>query len=100
RFKKHDKAYERAAERVLTLEEQLKKNDSDSVNVDELQKEIEKLKTKRAAIDEEYNKRNQSNVERTRLTAQIESLVEQIQRQQDLVNRIKSEQIKKHCNEC
>ncbi|MFS0822139.1 AAA family ATPase [Bacillus sp. 1P02SD] len=100
RFKKHDKAYERAAERVLTLEEQLKKNDINSLDLEAFQKEIEKLKAQRQAIDEDNNIRNKSNMERSRISAQIESLAEQIRRQQDAVMQIKNEQIEEHCNAC
>lgn len=100
RFRKHDKAYERAAERVLTLEEQLSKSDSQSFDSEAIQKEIEQLKAQRAANDEQNSIRSKSNIEHSRISAQAESLTEQIKKQMELVNQIKAEQIQENCHTC
>lgn len=101
RFNKHDKAYERAAERVLTLEEQLKQLESIAfINPDEVQKKIATIQEELTAIDDKhFNLRNQ-NGERTKIETQIDSLKSQIIQQKKVVEGIKNESIKESCSTC
>lgn len=100
RYNKHDKAYERAAERVLTLQEQLKKYDGQNVDVSSLEKEINDLRKQRDKIDERNRSTYEANNNRSRIESKIESLTQQIKRQQQFVQSIKSETIQESCKTC
>jgi DNA repair exonuclease SbcCD ATPase subunit len=100
RFNKNDKAYARAAERVLTLQEQLEKIPVEKFDGEVIQKEIEKLRSERDALDEKNHVLHQSNSQRSRIEAQIEALVNQIKKQKQLVVSIRDEEIKETCQTC
>ncbi|MGD6832549.1 AAA family ATPase [Sutcliffiella halmapala] len=100
RYNKNDKAYERAAERSLTLEEQLKKYADSNVNEQELITRINTLKKQREALDNQDKEIIQNNHERIRLESKLNGFADQIERQKQLVNRIKEEQIQENCSKC
>ncbi|WP_456273597.1 AAA family ATPase [Bacillus sp. AK031] len=92
--------YERAAERVLTLEEQFSKTEEPSVDVEKYQKEIESLHGQRAAIDEENADRQKQIIARNRIEGQIDNLSTQINQQKNIVQSIKDEEIQDACTTC
>ncbi|BCB04768.1 AAA family ATPase [Bacillus sp. KH172YL63] len=93
-------AYERASERVLTLEEQAKKDKDDSFDVETAKKEIESLYKKRIAIDEDNAVRQKAIIYRNRLEGQVDNLSTQIANQKQVVQNIKDEQVKEECTTC
>lgn len=95
-----DVFYERAAERLLTLKEQLEQVSADKVDVAAIQKELEPLIAKRTEIEEEIDTYYQRKNARGRIESQIESLVERIDSQKSVVQGIKSEQIQEACQTC
>jgi chromosome segregation ATPase len=95
-----DKAYERAAERVVTLEEQMAKQSNKGQDVAHFKKEVELLHKKRTEIDEENAKVQKSIIERNRLEGQIDNLTSQVANQKALVQGIKDESIKELCSTC
>ncbi|MCM3598976.1 AAA family ATPase [Metabacillus idriensis] len=99
-FRKNDKNYDRAAERVLTLQDQLEKVPAEEFDEAEVKSKIEKLRTQRDELDEKNLSLQQSNSQRNRIEAQIESLNDQIERQRKVVAGIKEEQIKESCHTC
>lgn len=99
-FRKNDKNYDRAAERVLTLQDQLEKVPAEEFDEAEVKSKIEKLRTQRDELDEKNLSLQQSNSQRNRIETQIESLNDQIERQRKVVVGIKEEQIKESCHTC
>ncbi|MGM0863405.1 MAG: AAA family ATPase [Bacillota bacterium] len=95
-----EKSYERAAERVATLEEQMSKQSNKSDDVEHFKKEIELLHKKRVEIDEENSKVQKVLIEKNRLEAQIDNLSSQVTSQKHLVQGIKDETIKELCSTC
>jgi DNA repair exonuclease SbcCD ATPase subunit len=93
-------AYERASERVLTLEEQASKDKDDSFDIKDAQKEIESLHKRRVAIDEENEIRQRSKTSRNRIEGQIDNLTDQITRQKQIVQAIKDEEVRDLCITC
>jgi chromosome segregation ATPase len=100
RAKQRGKEYERAAERVLTLEEQISKIDTTLFDEEEIKKQIESLHVERTAIDEKNAIRQKAITYRNRMEYQIENLGEQIKRQAQVVQSIKDEQVKEECSTC
>jgi chromosome segregation ATPase len=95
-----DKAYERAAERVVTLEEQMSKQSNKADDVEHFKKEVELLHKKRTEIDEENAKVQKSIIERNRLEGQIDNLTSQVANQKERVQGIKDETVKELCSTC
>jgi chromosome segregation ATPase len=95
-----DKAYDRAAERVVTLEEQMAKQSNKGQDVAHFKKEVELLHKKRTEIDEENAKVQKRIIERNRLEGQIDNLTSQVANQKALVQGIKDESIKELCSTC
>jgi len=101
RFNKTDKAYERAAERVLTLNEQYEKIAKQGTpNIETIKKEIDVLISKRDKLDEDNQKEYQTQIERNKIQSQIDSLELQITRQKQLLAQIKEEAIAETCSTC
>lgn len=90
-FRKNDKNYDRAAERVLTLQDQLEKVPAEEFDEAEVKNKIEKLRAQRDELDEKNLSLQQSNSQRNRIEAQIESLNDQIERQRKVVAGIKED---------
>lgn len=95
-----DKAYERAAERVATLEEQMSKHSNKADDVEHFKKEVELLHNKRTEIDEENANTQKMIIERNRLEGQIDNLTSQVANQKALVQGIKDESVKELCSTC
>ncbi|TYS67030.1 AAA family ATPase [Sutcliffiella horikoshii] len=95
-----DVTYERAAERYLTLKEQLEQVSAENVDVAAIQKELAPLNSKRTEIEEEIDTIYQRKSARGRIEHQIESLEERIERQKSVVQGIKSEEIQEACQTC
>jgi DNA repair exonuclease SbcCD ATPase subunit len=93
-------AYERASERVLTLEEQASKDKDYSFDIKAAQKEIESLHKRRVAIDEENEIRQRAKTSRNRIEGQIDNLTDQITRQKQIVQAIKDEEVRDLCITC
>jgi DNA repair exonuclease SbcCD ATPase subunit len=93
-------AYERASERVLTLEEQANKDKDDSFDVEAAKKEIESLHKRKVAIDEENEFRQRAKTARNRMEGQIDNLTDQITRQKQIVQAIKDEEVRDLCITC
>ncbi|NMH72812.1 AAA family ATPase [Bacillus sp. RO2] len=95
-----DITYERAAERYLTLKEQLEQSSDENVDLVLVKKELEPLIAKRTKIEEEINTFYERKSARGRIESQIESLVERIDRQKSVVQGIKDEEILEACQTC
>lgn len=94
RFKQRDNEYERASERLLTLQEQLERDsDLESVDLKAIQKEIEALVNERDGLDEKRQEAYQANQRRTALQSEIEMLSEQIFKQRELALSIREEKL-------
>ncbi|TMU85512.1 hypothetical protein FGG79_09830 [Bacillus sp. BHET2] len=93
-------AYERASERVITLEEQASKNNDESFDKEAAQKEIESLHKQRVAIDKENEIRQRAKTARNRMEGQIDNLTDQINRQKQIVQAIKDEEVLDLCITC
>jgi DNA repair exonuclease SbcCD ATPase subunit len=93
-------SYERASERVLALEEQASKSDGQTFDVEAAQKEIESLHKRRVAIDEENEIRQKAKTARNRMEGQIDNLTDQINRQKQIVQAIKDEDVQDLCITC
>ncbi|WP_419882763.1 hypothetical protein ACN6MY_03575 [Peribacillus sp. B-H-3] len=100
RFKTQDKALERAGERVLTLEEQLSSANTDELDKNAIQKQIENLIKERDALDDKRFEQQRTNQSRLRIESKVESIKSQITRQRNLVDSIKNESIDEHCATC
>jgi hypothetical protein len=100
KVRSNEKAHERAAERVLTLKEQMSKQQNDSGDVDHFKKEVEMLHKKRVEIDEENAKVLKMIRERNRLEGQIDNLTSQVMNQKQVVQSIKDESVKELCSTC
>ena len=98
--KQNETAYERAAERFLTLQEQLQKISIEAFDEEAVKKEIEILRTKLDSIDAENTIRYQANQKKSRIVAQMDLLEEQINRQKQLLAGIKNESVKENCSTC
>jgi chromosome segregation ATPase len=93
-------AYERASERVLTLEEQASKDKDGSFDIKDAQKEIYSLHKRRATIHEENEIRQKAKTARNRMEGQIDNLTDQITRQKQIVQAIKDEEVRDLCITC
>lgn len=102
RYKTQDKAYERASERVITLEEQLNGMDTADQVVDEesIKQQITILIAERDNLDAKRNEIEAANQQRVRIESKLETLKSQITNQRNLVSNIKNQTINEHCGTC
>jgi len=102
RFKTQDKAYERASERVVTLEEQLNYFNAgeSAIDKEEIQQQIKNLISERDTLDDRQAKHHLVNQQRSRLLSEIEMVKEQIAHQKSLLNSIRNERIEECCATC
>ena len=100
RYKKSDKSYERASERVITLKEQLEKNSNEKIDAEAIRKKVELLRKKRTDLDEQNQQRYKANEERNQLKMQMDNLEKQINRQKQIVSSIQKEEIQETCSTC
>lgn len=102
RKKTHEKSYERASERVITLKEQYEKQKAEStdVNKEEIESQLSELQTKRSEIDktikDSQNKQQQYNVAQNK----IDRLKWQVTRQKEIVIGIRDEKLQDTCHTC
>ncbi|MFA2694530.1 AAA family ATPase [Bacillus mycoides] len=102
RRKTHEKSYERASERVITLKEQYEKQKAEStdVNKEEIESQLSELQTKRSEIDktikDSQNKQQQYNVFQNK----IDRLKWQVTRQKEIVIGIRDEKLQDTCHTC
>ncbi|EIT85951.1 hypothetical protein A374_08949 [Fictibacillus macauensis ZFHKF-1] len=101
-YKKNDKKYDRASERVLTLREQLEKQKELAANIvkEKLMEEIEQLKGERKALEDSTADAVQQHQEKTKLMSQFESMRNDIKAIQARFKQIKGEVIKENCTTC
>ncbi|WP_342515438.1 AAA family ATPase [Sutcliffiella sp. FSL R7-0096] len=95
-----DNSYERAAERFLTLKEQLEQDSSLDVDLEDTENELKPLIATREKLEQEIDNFYQRKSARGRIESQIESLVERIDRQKSVVQGIKDEVIQEACQTC
>lgn len=100
RKNKNDTSYERAAERALTLEGQLKDNAETNVNESELVTRLNGLKKQRELLDNQDKELRAANNERIRLEGKLQNITDRIDRQKQVLNRIKEEQVQEKCSKC
>ncbi|MGY3716753.1 AAA family ATPase [Sutcliffiella cohnii] len=98
--KLNESLYERAAERFLTLQEQLQKTTVEEFDEVAVREKIEILSAKRKSLEDEIDNWYKKKQARNRIENQIDSLLDQIERQKSVVNRIKNEEIKEECSTC
>ncbi len=102
RKKTHEKSYERASERVITLKEQYEKQKAEStdINKEEIESQLSELQTKRSKIDEtikdSQNKQQQYNT----VQIKIDRLKWQVTRQKEIVIGIRDEKLQDTCHTC
>ncbi|KAA0547548.1 AAA family ATPase [Bacillus sp. BGMRC 2118] len=99
-FNKSDKAFERASERVITLQEQLEKVQIEKLDVEEVNKQIEQLIKQRDELDEQNHIRYEANNKRHRIEAQLEQIKANIMKQKSVVESSLKEVIKDTCSTC
>lgn len=102
RKKTHEKSYERASERVITLKEQYEKQKADSteINKEEIESQLSELQAKRSEIDktikDSQNKQQQYNIAQNK----IDRLKWQVTRQKEIVIGIRDEKLQDTCHTC
>ncbi|MGX5627301.1 AAA family ATPase [Bacillus cereus] len=102
RKKTHEKSYERASERVITLKEQYEKQKAEStdINKEEIESQLSELQTKRSEIDktikDSQNKQQQYNIVQNK----IDRLKWQVTRQKEIVIGIRDEKLQDTCHTC
>lgn len=100
RFRTRDKELDRANERVLTLKEQLEKESTGPINVEDIEKKIVDFNIQRTDIEEDIRIRNEGNVQRGHIESQITFVKGQIDGQKVILNNIKNEGLQEHCRTC
>lgn len=99
-YNKSDKAYERAAERVLTLKEHLEKMELSEASEDELNKKIEAAESQVEQLTRESEGSRKKKQEKMKLEYELNHLKDKIIRQKEAVNRIKDIPIQENCYAC
>lgn len=100
RFKKRDSEYERAAERLLTLQEQLEKESSESIDLKAIEKEIQAIIDERDSLDEKRHQAFSTQQKRNGLQSEIEHLSERIFKQREIALSIREEKLQEDCHTC
>lgn len=102
-FKKNDKLVERAAERVITLQEQLDKylevHDSNQ-DPEQIMKQIDEIVAKRNSLDDEWNKQRGLSVKRGTTMAAIDGVRTQIENLKKLIESKKTQPVLEDCHTC
>ncbi|PEB52482.1 hypothetical protein COO03_11920 [Bacillus sp. AFS098217] len=102
RKKTHEKSYERASERVITLKEQYEKqkDESDDVNKEEIEKQLSELQAKRAEIDKTIKDSQKKQQQYNQLQYQIDGVKQQVLQQKNVVLGIRDEKLQDTCHTC
>lgn len=102
RKNKHDKAIERANERVVTLKEQYEtqKTAIDAVNAEEIETEITTLQKERANFDEAIKASQEEQKRYTNMQYTLQGLEQEISKQRQIMAAVKAEQPQETCHTC
>lgn len=100
RYNKNDKAYERTAEKFLTLKEQLEKVELPSESEKELIERINAIQSEIRELKERGKESQRKNQEKQKLEYESRNLEAKINQQKVMVNQIKGEQINETCHTC
>lgn len=102
RRKTHEKAYERASERVITMKEQYEKQKEHVGNIDtkSIEAEMKKLQTEREEIGNKLKAAQDTERKYNNVKNKIESLKQQIVRQKEIVLKVRDTKIIDTCNSC
>ncbi|MEB9683742.1 hypothetical protein BK742_13820 [Bacillus thuringiensis serovar pingluonsis] len=102
RKRTHEKSYERASERVITLQEQLdkQKEEQPETDTEAVKQKLAKLQAERSVIDEKVHASQKQQSAYTQMQYQIEGVKQEIEKQRELVLAIKAEQVQESCHTC
>ncbi|MED1086953.1 AAA family ATPase [Bacillus mycoides] len=102
RKKTHEKSYERASERVITLKEQYEKQKTEStdVNKEEIELQLSELQMKRSEIDKTIKDSQKKQQQYNQLNSHIEVISQQISQQKHVVMVIRDEKLQDTCHTC
>ncbi|MCM3736419.1 AAA family ATPase [Bacillus cytotoxicus] len=102
RKKTHEKSYERASERVITLQEQLEKQKAEQQEIDTeaIRQKILDLQAERSKIDEQNQIAKQNQQSYLQMQYKITGIKQEIEKQKSLVLSIKNEQVQQSCHTC
>ena len=102
RKKTHEKSYERASERVITLKEQYEKQkvESTDVNKEEIESQLSELQAKRSEIDKTIKDFQNKQQQYNQAQYQIEGMKQQVLKQKEVVLGIRDEELQDTCNTC
>lgn len=102
RKKTHEKSYERASERVITLKEQYEKQKAEStdVNKEEIESQLSDLQAKRSEIDKTIKDSQKKQQQYNIVQNKIDRLKWQVTRQKEIVIGIRDEKLQDTCHTC
>ncbi|WP_088291607.1 AAA family ATPase [Bacillus mycoides] len=102
RKKTHEKSYERASERVITLKEQYEKQKAEStgVNKEEIETQLSELQAKRSEIDKTVRDSQQKQQQFNQMKYKIEGMKQQVLQQKSVVLGIRDEKLQDTCHTC
>ncbi|MEK4581820.1 AAA family ATPase [Bacillus sp. FSL R12-0074] len=102
RKKTHEKSYERASERVITLKEQYEKQKAESadVNKEKIESQLSELQTKRSEIDKTVRDCQQKQQQYNQVQYQIDVVKQQISQQKNVLTGINNEKLQDTCHTC
>ncbi|EJQ55139.1 AAA family ATPase [Bacillus mycoides] len=102
RKKTHEKSYERASERVITLKEQYEKQKAEStdVNKEEIESQLSELQAKRSEIDKTIKDSQKKHQQYNQVQYQIEGMKQQVLKQKEVVLGIRDEELQDTCHTC
>jgi DNA repair exonuclease SbcCD ATPase subunit len=102
-FKKKDNLVERAAERVITLQEQLDKflevHDA-TQDPEQIKKQIDEIVAKRNSLDDDWNKQRGLAMKRGSTMAAIDGVRTQIENLKELIESHKTQPVLEDCRTC
>jgi DNA repair exonuclease SbcCD ATPase subunit len=102
RKKTHEKSYERASERVITLKEQHEKQKAEStdVNKEEIESQLSELQARRSEIDKTIKDSQQKQQQFNQMKYKIEGVKQQVLQQKSVVLGIRDEELQDTCHTC
>jgi len=102
RKNKHDKAIERANERVLTMKEQYETQKAaiGALNVEEIEAEVVALQTERTSFDEAIRDSQEEQKRYTSLQYTLQGLEQEIKSHKQIMAAVKAEKPQETCRTC
>ncbi|HDX9602124.1 TPA: hypothetical protein ROX83_005051 [Bacillus cereus] len=102
RKKTHEKSYERASERVITLKEQYEKQKAEStdVNKEEIESQLSELQAKRSEFDKTIKDSQKKQQQYNQLFSRIEVMKQRVLQQKSVVLGIRDEKLQDTCHTC